>query len=99
MGRVGGEQVVDGPGELCREGETTDLVADDARIRAALPTIEELREKGARLLLVSHLGRPKDREPEFSLAPVAERLAQLLDRPVPLAGDVAGPASRAPSSR
>ena len=51
-------------------------VADDARIRAALPTIEELRGRGARLLLVSHLGRPKDREPEFSLAPVAEYLGE-----------------------
>ncbi len=59
-------------------------VSDDARIRAALPTIEELREKGARLLLVSHLGRPKDREPEFSLAPVAEYLAGLLGTEVAL---------------
>jgi phosphoglycerate kinase len=63
-------------------------VADDARIRAALPTIEELRGRGARLLLVSHLGRPKDREPEFSLAPVAEYLGELLETEVALAPDL-----------
>jgi phosphoglycerate kinase len=60
-------------------------VADDTRIRAALPTIEELRGKGAKLILVSHLGRPKDREPELSLRPVAERLSQLIGAPVKLA--------------
>ena len=50
-------------------------ITDDARIRAALPTLEELREKGAaKLVLLAHLGRPKDREPEFSLQPAAERL-------------------------
>lgn len=63
-------------------------VTDDARIRAALPTIEELRGRGARLLLVSHLGRPKDREPEFSLAPVAEHLAGLIGTEVALAQDL-----------
>ncbi len=63
-------------------------VTDDARIRGALPTIEELRGKGAKLLLVSHLGRPKDREPEFSLAPVAEHLAELLGTEVQLAADL-----------
>jgi phosphoglycerate kinase len=65
-------------------------VADDTRIRAALPTIEELRGHGARLVLVSHLGRPKDREPELSLAPVAERLSELIDAPVTLAPGVVG---------
>src|SRR4051812_28038519 len=50
-------------------------ITDDARIRGALPTLEELREKGAaQLVLLAHLGRPKDREPEFSLRPAAERL-------------------------
>ncbi len=53
-------------------------MTDDARIRAALPTIEALRERGARLLLAAHLGRPKDREPELSLRPTADRLSELL---------------------
>jgi phosphoglycerate kinase len=53
-------------------------IADDARIRAALPTIEALRERGAKLLLAAHLGRPKDREPELSLRPTAARLGELL---------------------
>ena len=57
-------------------------VADDTRIRAALPTISRLREAGAALVLVSHLGRPKDREPQLSLAPVAERLGELTGTPV-----------------
>jgi phosphoglycerate kinase len=63
-------------------------ITDDTRIRAALPTIELLRERGARLLLVAHLGRPKDREPEFSLAPAAERLGGLLKTDVALAADL-----------
>ena len=53
-------------------------ITDDARIRAALPTIEALRERGAKLLLAAHLGRPKDREPELSLKPTADRLSELL---------------------
>jgi phosphoglycerate kinase len=63
-------------------------ITDDARIRAALPTIEELRKRGARLLLAAHLGRPKDREPEFSLRPVAEHLSELLGAEVQLAEDL-----------
>jgi phosphoglycerate kinase len=70
-------------------------VADDMRIRAALPTIEELRRRGARLVLVSHLGRPKDREPSLSLAPVAERLGELIDAPVRVAPGVIGDDVRA----
>jgi len=66
-------------------------VADDTRIRAALPTIQELRSKGAKLVLVSHLGRPKDHEPELSLRPVAERLGELLHTPVKLAPGTHGP--------
>jgi phosphoglycerate kinase len=66
------------------------VVADDTRIRAALPTVELLRERGAALVLVSHLGRPSDREPELSMAPVAARLAELVDAPVELAPAVVG---------
>ena len=60
-------------------------ITDDTRIRAALPTLEALRERGAKIVLAAHLGRPKHSEPEFSLAPVAERTAALLGADVPLA--------------
>jgi phosphoglycerate kinase len=70
-------------------------VADDTRIRAALPTIEELRRRGGRLVHVSHLGRPKDREPELSMRPAANRLAELTDADVTLAPAVVGPEVRA----
>ena len=60
-------------------------ITDDARIRAALPTLQELRGAGARLVLLSHLGRPKGGpDPKFSLRPVAERLQELLGEPVVL---------------
>lgn len=66
-------------------------VADDTRIRAALPTIELLRERGASLVLVSHLGRPKGEVvPELSMAPVGERLSELLGAPVRQAPAVVG---------
>ena len=71
-------------------------VTDDLRIRSALPTLERLLEKGARLAVCSHLGRPKGEViPELSLAPVADRLAELLGREVIAASDVAGPDARA----
>ncbi len=66
-------------------------VADDTRIRAALPTIELLRERGAALVLVSHLGRPKGKvDPELSMRPVGERLAELLGTKVHQASAVVG---------
>jgi len=66
-------------------------VADDTRIRAALPTIELLRERGAALVLVSHLGRPKGEvKPELSMGPVGERLAELLGAEVKQAPAVVG---------
>jgi phosphoglycerate kinase len=65
-------------------------ITDDTRIRAALPTIEALRERGAALVLAAHLGRPKDREPELSLRPAADRLAELTGADVTLAPGVVG---------
>ncbi len=68
------------------------VIDDDTRIRAALPTIEYILEHGASLVLMSHLGRPKGQvKPELSLKPVAERLAELLQRPVKMAPDCVGP--------
>jgi phosphoglycerate kinase len=69
-------------------------VVDDSRIRGALPTIELLLGEGARLVLCSHLGRPKGRDPETSLAPVSERLGELIEARVHQAPDVVGPEVR-----
>jgi phosphoglycerate kinase len=72
-------------------GGAAPSIVDDARIRGALPTIEELRARGARLVLVSHLGRPQGRRvPELSLAPVAARLEELIGAQVTLAEGVVG---------
>ena len=75
-------------------------ITDDGRIRASLPTISKLRERGGRVLITAHLGRPKgDSYAERaaggpSLGPVAARLSELLGQPVPLASDVAGESAR-----
>ena len=69
-------------------------VADDTRIRAALPTLEYLLSQGAAVILCSHLGRPKDAPaPQFSLRPAAGHLGGLLDAPVHFAEDCIGPAA------
>jgi phosphoglycerate kinase len=60
-------------------------ITDDTRIRAALPTLRALRERGARLVLASHLGRPKGPDPKLSLEPVRARLEELLGEPVAFA--------------
>ncbi len=72
--------------------EATGRITDDTRIRASLPTIRYLLDHGAAVILMSHLGRPKGKaNPKYSLRPVAERLSELLGRPVPLAPDSVGP--------
>src|SRR4249920_3166837 len=67
------------------------VIEDDTRIRASLPTIQYAIDKGATVITASHLGRPKGKvAPEYSLRPVAERLGQLLGRPVVFAEDCIG---------
>jgi phosphoglycerate kinase len=76
--------------------KTTGAITDDGRIRASLPTVQALRDAGARVVVAAHLGRPKGApDPQFSLAPVAARLGELLSTSVPLAADVAGDDARA----
>ena len=75
------------------DGET---ITDDGRIRASLPTLNELRDGGAKIIVMAHLGRPKGQvNPKYSLAPVAKRLSELLDSEVRLANDVVGESARA----
>ena len=68
-------------------------ITDDRRIRMALPSIESVTHRGGKLVLMSHLGRPKGKgpEPEFTLKPTADRLAQLIKKPVAFASDTVGP--------
>ncbi len=68
-----------------------DRITDDGRIRASVPTLQQLREAGAKVVVMAHLGRPKGRvKSEYSLAPAARRLSDLLGTEVRLAGDVVG---------
>ncbi|SFJ33341.1 phosphoglycerate kinase [Streptosporangium canum] len=68
-----------------------DAITDDGRIRASVPTIRELADKGARVVVCAHLGRPKgEPNPQYSLAPVAKRLGELLGAEVVFATDVVG---------
>ena len=72
------------------------VIGDDGRIRASVPTISTLAENGARVIVCAHLGRPKGQvQPEFSLAPVARRLGELLGRDVRFAADTVGDSARA----
>ncbi len=76
------------------------VVTDNTRIRAALPTIKYLREHGARVVLMSHLGRPKGRpDPAFSLAPCARELEKLLGAPVTFLADPLSPAAVSATKR
>lgn len=78
------------------DGSGRRIITDDGRIRASLPTINELLNKGAALVIVAHLGRPKgEKKPELSLAPIAVRLAELLGREVRFAEDTVGPSADA----
>jgi phosphoglycerate kinase len=71
-----------------------DQITDDSRIRAAVPTLQHLAQRGAMVIVMSHLGRPKGVEPELSLRPVGTLLAKLLDREVRFAEDCLGAPAR-----
>jgi phosphoglycerate kinase len=91
---------VDGQRILVRDDLNVPLdggrVTDDGRIRAAVPTLTALLDRGARVIVCAHLGRPAGQpDPKYSLAPVAARLGELLGRPVKLAADITGPSARA----
>ena len=71
-------------------------ITDDGRIRASLPTLKNLLERGAKVVVLAHLGRPKGKpESKYSLAPAAARLSEILGKPVSLAEDVAGQSAQA----
>ncbi|CAN5387189.1 phosphoglycerate kinase [soil metagenome] len=65
-------------------------ISDDLRIRASLPTLEALIKRGCKIVIMSHLGRPEGRDPQFSLEPVAERLATLINRDIRFVNDCIG---------
>lgn len=72
-----------------------DRITDDGRVRASLPTIQKLTEAGAQVVITAHLGRPKgEPDPQYSLAPVARRLGELLGSDVALAGDLVGDSAK-----
>jgi phosphoglycerate kinase len=78
-----------------KDGPDGPRVADDGRIRASLPVLTKLVDHGARVIVAAHLGRPKgEPDPKYSLRPVADRLAQLLGRPVEFALDTVGESAR-----
>ena len=71
-------------------------VTDDGRVRASLPVLSKLVDAGARVIVMAHLGRPKGSpDPKYSIAPAGERLRELADFPVAIAGDVVGDSARA----
>lgn len=75
-------------------------IEDDTRIRAALPTIQYALEHGAKVILGSHLGRPKDKpEEKYSMKPVAKRLGELLDKEIKIASDIIGPEAQSLASQ
>ena len=87
-------RITDGSGERGSAGRPGPIT-DDGRIRAVLPTLTALRDAGARLVVCSHLGRPKGApDPKYSLAPVAARLAELLGSPLGFATDTVGESAR-----
>jgi len=70
-------------------------ITDDGRIRASVPTIQRLRDAGARVIVTAHLGRPKGKpDPAYSLAPVGDRLGELLSADVAFASDTVGPSAQ-----
>src|SRR5688572_19536529 len=69
-------------------------VSDATRIERAAPTITEIADKGGKVILLSHFGRPKGRDPKESLKPVAEEVARVLKRPVAFADDCIGDAAK-----
>ena len=71
--------------------ESDGQISDDSRIRASIPSIRYILDRGGSLVIMSHLGRPKKIDPKFSLAPCAKRLSQLLEKPVLMAPDCVGP--------